>query len=226
MYRGLALLALLLLWACTGDDEGGAASTCGSCSIPICGSPSPCDCNCFQGDTMRNGELVCTADSCFAPAGGSDGGGTGGASTAGRSGAGGSKAAAAAGKSGAGGARADGGLPQDAAADAAVDASSDSGAVIDAAVTPVVCSPLDVKSVRDPETGCRFVLNVVVRAGDECLGFVKLNGSQLPCVGPDGWRMPDMTTVELVGTACAALQGESPVSVDIGFPCKAIVEFR
>jgi hypothetical protein len=215
-------MAALLVCACSGDGGGaagsaGMAADCGGCAIPVCGNPGPCDCGCFEGDTMNGGALVCTAEGCFAPTDAS----SAGAARATTPDSGGAASTA---SSGGGTLPTDAGITDGSVVDAAVDAAGASAGQPDAATDAGACAPVDVQSVRSEVDGCAFALNVVVRSGEHCQGQVTLDGGTLACDAPNGWRMPDMSTLELVGAACAALQASSTALVRASFPCQVIAE--
>jgi hypothetical protein len=83
--------------------------------------------------------------------------------------------------------------------------------------------------------GCHVGLNGSVVAGKECLGTVQQNGLALPCCEqtapngfvcagtptdpPDGWRLSDPHSIELVGGACANFLLSSDALLDARFPC-------
>jgi len=66
---------------------------------------------------------------------------------------------------------------------------------------------------------CEIVLNGSVASGSECMGFVAMNGNDLGCNSPDGWRLKDQNTIELVGAACDDLKQLPSATVNAGFPC-------
>jgi hypothetical protein len=65
---------------------------------------------------------------------------------------------------------------------------------------------------------CQVELNGTVAAGQECSGEVQLNGTALPCNGPDGWSMVNERTVQLQGTACSSFVAVAS-QVHAAFPC-------
>jgi hypothetical protein len=65
---------------------------------------------------------------------------------------------------------------------------------------------------------CLLRLNGRVTPGRECTGQVVLNGFPLACNDPDGWRLRDERTIELVGQACEAFASPS-TQVTADFPC-------
>lgn len=82
--------------------------------------------------------------------------------------------------------------------------------------------------------GCEVVLNGTVVAGRECSGVVELNGNGLPCcreetagwtcdeaaaATPDGWRLKDERTVELMGATCTQFLIAPVASLRASFPC-------
>ncbi len=82
--------------------------------------------------------------------------------------------------------------------------------------------------------GCEITLNGMVTVGSECRGFVKLGGVDAPCcqVGaggavcdgmnvdpPNGWRLKDASTIELLGTTCESFLASPDLLLEAGFPC-------
>jgi hypothetical protein len=82
--------------------------------------------------------------------------------------------------------------------------------------------------------GCEITLNGAVTVGSECRGFVKLGGMPAPCcqVGaggavcdgqnvdpPNGWRLKDASTIELLGQTCEAFLASPDLLLEAGFPC-------
>ncbi|HEX2677450.1 MAG TPA: hypothetical protein VHM19_12440 [Polyangiales bacterium] len=66
---------------------------------------------------------------------------------------------------------------------------------------------------------CEFPLNGEVTLGHECEGKVTLEGAPLACNDPNGWRLKDKKTVELVGSACAGLRDHPTNVIEAQFPC-------
>jgi hypothetical protein len=86
--------------------------------------------------------------------------------------------------------------------------------------------------------GCNIVLSGMVTVGMECKGFVEVNGAELPCcrenagswtcndapaAAPNGWRLKDASTVELVGDACTSFLRAPQAMLRAGFPCGIFV---
>lgn len=86
--------------------------------------------------------------------------------------------------------------------------------------------------------GCNIVLDGMVTQGMECKGFVEVNGNELPCckenagmwtcddmpvAAPDGWRLKDPGTVELIGNACTNFLRSPSAMLRAGFPCGIFV---
>ena len=71
--------------------------------------------------------------------------------------------------------------------------------------------------------GCVFALDGEVEPIEYAsYGSVKLNGQDLPWDDPDGWRLLDASTLELLGAACETFLNSEEVSLDATFPCGAI----
>jgi hypothetical protein len=68
---------------------------------------------------------------------------------------------------------------------------------------------------------CDFKLNGTVTSQNAPRGTVVLDGSALTFGDPNGWEMPDESTVRLLGTACAAVEADAN-GVSMSFPCDAI----
>jgi hypothetical protein len=83
--------------------------------------------------------------------------------------------------------------------------------------------------------GCHIALNGTVTVGQECLGTVEQNGSALPCcqeqagalscgnappASPNGWRLNDAHSIELLGDACASFLLGSGSVLSARFPCE------
>jgi Mg-chelatase subunit ChlD len=83
--------------------------------------------------------------------------------------------------------------------------------------------------------GCHVELQGTVTAGQECSGTVEQDGMALPCCeqaaagslqcagaptsAPDGWRLSDPHSIELLGGACAKFLLSSDAVLDARFPC-------
>jgi len=52
------------------------------------------------------------------------------------------------------------------------------------------------------DASCQVELDGMVKPGAECSGKVTLNGIDLVCNQPNGWKLLDPRTVQLTGTAC------------------------
>jgi hypothetical protein len=85
--------------------------------------------------------------------------------------------------------------------------------------------------------GCHVELSGRVTAGQECLGKVEQNGVALPCcrsqapdawtcagmpttTTPNGWRLHDTHSIELLGDACARFLLGSDELLNATFPCE------
>ena len=83
--------------------------------------------------------------------------------------------------------------------------------------------------------GCHIELNGKVMTGQECLGTVEQNSIALPCcmetspgtlncggapaATPNGWRLSDPHSIELLGSACADFLLASGTLLNAKFPC-------
>ncbi len=68
---------------------------------------------------------------------------------------------------------------------------------------------------------CDFTLEGTVDAGDAARGTVILDGQALAFGDPNGWEMPNPTTVRLLGDACEAIHADA-TGISMSFPCDAI----
>jgi len=69
---------------------------------------------------------------------------------------------------------------------------------------------------------CTLTLNGEINPKLADQGEVSLDGQPIPKNDTDGWRVVDGSTIELVGSACAAIQSGKH-SVSASFPCEVIV---
>ncbi|MDH5674351.1 MAG: VWA domain-containing protein [Myxococcales bacterium] len=67
--------------------------------------------------------------------------------------------------------------------------------------------------------GCDVALNGEIQAGQECSGFVEVNGVPLGCNDPNGWQLKNERTIELVGSACQDFQANVDAMLYADFPC-------
>lgn len=98
-------------------------------------------------------------------------------------------------------------------------ATGDAGAILPSTPTQLV-DALE-KIVLDART-CTFVLNGKVQAGSEAQGTVTLDGKTLPYNTPDGWKLKDPSTLELVGAACTELKTTANPKLSARFPCGTV----
>jgi hypothetical protein len=83
--------------------------------------------------------------------------------------------------------------------------------------------------------GCHVELNGTVTVGQECLGTVEQNGTRIPCCqgssgdmrcddmpasSPNGWKLNDPHSIELLGDSCAKFLLGSGSVLNATFPCK------
>ena len=72
---------------------------------------------------------------------------------------------------------------------------------------------------------CEVALRGHVQEADACKGTVNLtlpgmvDGMELDCNDPDGYRLLDETTLELQGSACQLLKSSVGASISVKFPC-------
>ena len=60
------------------------------------------------------------------------------------------------------------------------------------------------RGIIGPTLSCKVELAGEVEVGRACQGKVNLNGVDLPCNAPDGYRLESVRTLELLGRACDA----------------------
>lgn len=68
---------------------------------------------------------------------------------------------------------------------------------------------------------CEFAIDGVVDIEEACQGTVLLDGEPIEC--EVDWHVPEESTLELIGEACATLQDGEDHSVDASFPCTVIM---
>jgi hypothetical protein len=84
--------------------------------------------------------------------------------------------------------------------------------------------------------GCHVELNGTVTVGQECLGTVEQNGARIACcqtsasgeshcddkptTSPNGWRLNDDHSIELLGDSCANFLLGSGSVLNATFPCE------
>jgi hypothetical protein len=66
---------------------------------------------------------------------------------------------------------------------------------------------------------CTFTLEGAVQAGTENFGKVTLDGLPLTKDDPNGWKLTNPKTLELVGTACNKILSEDDPKLSVRFPC-------
>ncbi len=75
-----------------------------------------------------------------------------------------------------------------------------------------------INGVRD----CTLILDGQVQEGFEDQCIVTVNGDDVPYLDPNGWQLNEPSEIELVGTACEAIQ-QGEVSISIKCACGAIL---
>ena len=74
------------------------------------------------------------------------------------------------------------------------------------------------------ELSCTVELDARLQdVSDACMGSVTLNGRELTCDDPDGWRVVDEDTIELQGDACDELKTSPGASLSATFPCGVVL---
>lgn len=79
-----------------------------------------------------------------------------------------------------------------------------------------------IASILSGVRSCTFTLKQAVRAGQEPMGTVLLDGAAVEFGTADGWTLTNGTDIQLQGGACAALQSDVS-NVEIFFPCESYI---
>jgi hypothetical protein len=72
---------------------------------------------------------------------------------------------------------------------------------------------------------CTVTLHGKVVAGKESLGTVTLDGVGLVYLAPDGWRLDDPQTLEILGASCDKIKTTSKL-LQVSFPCDSVTDLR
>ncbi len=72
------------------------------------------------------------------------------------------------------------------------------------------------------DVACTLTLTQAVEPSLACLGDVRLNGRPLLCDGPDGFSVPEPTTMVLSGSACSELSEVPSSRLTAQWPCEAL----
>ena len=72
---------------------------------------------------------------------------------------------------------------------------------------------------------CTFTLHGEVAAGKESRGTVRLDGVDLGYAAPDGWRLDDPRTLEVLGASCDKIKTTSKL-LEVSFPCDTVTIIR
>jgi hypothetical protein len=72
---------------------------------------------------------------------------------------------------------------------------------------------------------CTFTLHGKVTAGKEAQGTVLLDGVALSYMAPDGWRLDDDQTIEVLGASCDKIKTTSKL-LQVSFPCDSVTILR
>ena len=78
------------------------------------------------------------------------------------------------------------------------------------------------KDIIGPETACVIVLNGKVKPGLECKGKLEINNRVLECGSENGWKLKDMNTITITGTACAQYKMDPAAVLHADFPCEVL----
>lgn len=78
-------------------------------------------------------------------------------------------------------------------------------------------------SIISGQKTCVFNLDGSVIAGKECEGVVTVNGMQIPCNDPNGWKLNGSNEIEFVGDTCALILSDPNAMISGHFPCGAAI---
>ena len=79
------------------------------------------------------------------------------------------------------------------------------------------------REIVGPGVACDVHLSGMVKMGQQCQGSVQLSGVNLPCENDNGWRLKDMSTITLTGSACEKFKTDPSAFLQADFPCEAIM---
>ena len=79
------------------------------------------------------------------------------------------------------------------------------------------------RDIVGPAAACDIVLNGKVKVGSECRGKILINGKELPCNDPNGWKLSNESTVSIQGTACEQYKADRQSFLQADFPCDLII---
>ena len=71
---------------------------------------------------------------------------------------------------------------------------------------------------------CDVELNGTLNVSRACEGAVKINGADLGCNDPQGWKPLDESHISLQGTACDRFKSDPAVLLTANFPCGVILQ--
>lgn len=77
------------------------------------------------------------------------------------------------------------------------------------------------QEIIGPGVACDVHLDGMVKPGMECKGTVQLDGATLPCGSDNGWRLKDMSTLTITGSACETFKMNPKAYLHADFPCEA-----
>ncbi len=78
------------------------------------------------------------------------------------------------------------------------------------------------REIITSQRSCVFTLRGNVVPGTEDQGRVTLNGAPLTRNDPNGWRLVDDHTLEVLGTSCATVKTQINTQLQVRFPCGAL----
>ncbi len=70
---------------------------------------------------------------------------------------------------------------------------------------------------------CEVLLNGTLDVSQACTGTVSLNGRDLVCDDPNGWRALDQHRIEILGDACDELTTSNGATLEASFPCDVVL---
>jgi len=78
------------------------------------------------------------------------------------------------------------------------------------------------RDIIGPSLSCKVELTGEVDASRACQGKVQLNGSELGCNAPDGFRVEAPRMIELLGRSCEAYKNDAQARLVAEFPCGGV----
>ena len=77
-------------------------------------------------------------------------------------------------------------------------------------------------TASQPSPSCEIALSRALERGRECHSRVRLNGTNVDCNAPGGWRLSDPSTIQLTGAACDTWREDESAEVEVLLPCNPL----